>query len=64
MPTECSQEELDFGTSGGRKLVGVFDGGAIKNGGAVLLGAADRAIGLCDRRTDARSTSELGNPSR
>ncbi len=50
MPTECSQEELDFGTSGGRKLVGVFDGGAItSNGGAVLLGAADRAIGLCDR---------------
>ena len=50
MPTQCSQEELDFGTSGGRKLVGVFDGGAItSNGGALLLGAADRAIGLCDR---------------
>jgi len=50
MPTQCSQDELDFGTSGGRKLVGVFDGGAItSNGGAVLLGAADRAIGLCDR---------------
>ena len=50
MPTQCSQEELDFGTSGGRKLVGAFDGGAItSNGGAVLLGAADRAIGLCDR---------------
>ena len=41
MPTQCSQEELDFGTCGGRKLVGVFDGGAItSNGGAVLLGAA------------------------
>jgi hypothetical protein len=31
---------LDFGTSGGRKLVGAFDGEAItSNGGAVLLGA-------------------------
>jgi hypothetical protein len=54
MPTQCSQEELDFGTSGGRKLVGAFDGGAISsNGGAVLLGAADRAIGLCDRLAGA-----------
>jgi Transposase DDE domain group 1 len=54
MPTQCSQEELDFGTSGRRKLVGAFDGGAItSNGGAVLLGAADRAIGLCDRLAGA-----------
>ena len=50
MPTQCSQEELDFGTSGGRKLVGAFDGGAItSNGGAVLLGAADRSIRLVAR---------------
>lgn len=50
MPTQCSQEELDFGSSGGRKLVGAFDGGAItSNGGAVLLGAADRAIRLTER---------------
>jgi hypothetical protein len=50
MPTHCSQEELDFGSSGRRKLVGAFDGGAISsNGGALLLGAADRAIGLTDR---------------
>lgn len=41
---------MDFGSSGGRKLVGAFDGGAItSNGGVVLLGAADKAIGLCDR---------------
>ena len=54
MPTRCSQDELAFGTSGGRKLVGAFDGGAItSNGGAVLLGAADRVIGLCDRLADA-----------
>jgi hypothetical protein len=41
---------MDFGSSGGRKLVGAFDGGAItSNGGVVLLGAADKTIGLCER---------------
>ncbi len=50
MPTECSQSELDLGRSGGRRLVGAFDGGAItSNGGVVLLAAADRAIGLSRR---------------
>ena len=50
MPTQCSQHEMDFGSSGGRKLVGAFDGGAItSNGGVVLLGAADKTIGLCER---------------
>ncbi len=50
MPTQCRQDALDFGSSGGRKLVGAFDGGAItSNGGVVLLGMADCAIGLSDR---------------
>ena len=50
MPTHCSQTEMDFGTSGGRKLVGAFDGGAItSNGGVVLIAAADKPIGLTDR---------------
>jgi len=50
MPTQCSQTEMDFGSSGGRKLVGAFDGGAItSNGGVVLLGAADRTIRLSER---------------
>jgi hypothetical protein len=50
MPTECSQTELDLGRSGGRRLVGAFDGGAItSNGGVVLLAAADRAIGISRR---------------
>jgi hypothetical protein len=41
---------MDFGSSGGRKLVGAFDGGAItSNGGVVLLAAADKAIGLIER---------------
>lgn len=50
MPTQCSQAEMDFGSSGGRKLVGAFDGGAISsNGGAALLAAADRAMGLSEQ---------------
>ena len=50
MPTQCSQAEMDFGSSGGRKLVGAFDGGAItSNGGVVLLAAADKPIGLSER---------------
>lgn len=50
MPTQCNPEELDLGSCGGRKLVGAFDGGAItSNGGVVLLGAADRALGLTER---------------
>lgn len=50
MPTQCIQSEMDFGSSGGRKLVGAFDGGAItSNGGSVLLAAADKRIGLAER---------------
>jgi len=50
MPTQCSQEEMEFGSCGGRKLVGAFDGGAItSNGGVVLLAAADKRIGLSER---------------
>ena len=50
MPTQCSQSEMDFGSSGGRKLVSAFDGGAItSNGGAPLLGAADLSIRLTER---------------
>lgn len=61
MPTQCNQEELDFGSSDGRKLVGAFDGGAItSNGGAVLLGQADRSLRLIERLagcfTDHRHT--------
>ena len=47
MPTQCKPDSLAFGTSDGRELVGAFDGGAItSNGGALLLGAVDRKIGL------------------
>jgi hypothetical protein len=50
MPTECSQDSLDFGTVEGRAVVGAFDGGLISSdAGALLLGAADKAIGLTRR---------------
>jgi hypothetical protein len=50
MTTECIQDSLDFGTVEGRRVVGAFDGGAItSDGGALLLGAADKAIGLIER---------------
>jgi hypothetical protein len=63
MPTQCSQAEMDFGSSGGRKLVGAFDGGAISsNGGVVLLAAADHRIGLGARL--ATCFTDHRNPDR
>ena len=50
MPTECSAGSFGFASVEGRRVEAAFDGGAISsNGGAVLLGAADRAVGLVDR---------------
>ena len=50
MPTHCSQDSFDFGTIEGRVVVGSFDGGEISSdAGGLLLGAADRAIGLIPR---------------
>jgi hypothetical protein len=52
MPTQCIHAELDLGRSGGRKLVGAFDGGAItSNGGVALLAGADRRLRLAERLT-------------
>ena len=53
MPTQCIRPKLEFGRSGGRKLVGAFDGGAItSNGGVVLLAAAESRLRLADRLAD------------
>jgi len=52
MPTQCSQDSLDFGTVEGRQVVASFDGGSITSDvGALLLGATDKAIGLVERFT-------------
>ena len=50
MPTECSADLFGFAPVEGREVVACFDGGAItSDAGALLLGAADRAIGLMGR---------------
>ena len=50
MPTECSLDLFGFAPVEGREVVAAFDGGAItSDAGALLLGAADRAIGMMER---------------
>ena len=50
MPTECSADLFGFAVVEGRDVVVAFDGGAITSDtGALLLGAADRAIRLTER---------------
>ncbi len=50
MPPECSAERLDFGTVDGRAVEAAFDAGLVtSDAGALLLGAADRAIDLVRR---------------
>jgi Transposase DDE domain group 1 len=50
MTTDCSTDLFEFSAVEGREVVAGFDGGAItSDAGALLLGAADRAIGLIGR---------------
>jgi Transposase DDE domain group 1 len=50
MPTECNAERFDFGTVEGRPVEAAFDAGLVtSDAGALLLGAADRAIGMISR---------------
>jgi hypothetical protein len=50
MQTECSADLFGFARVEGRAVVAAFDGGTItSDAGALLLGAADRTIGLIDR---------------
>jgi Transposase DDE domain group 1 len=50
MPTECSADLFGFAPVEGRGVVAAFDGGAVtSDAGALLLGSADRAIGLVGR---------------
>ena len=50
MPTECTSDMFGFASVEGRRVVAGFDGGVMSSdAGALLLGAADRAIGLIGR---------------
>ena len=50
MQTECIPALMEFPAVEGRRVVAAFDGGAItSDAGALLLGQADRAIGLTER---------------
>src|SRR5262249_1937944 len=50
MTRDCSTNLFGFTEVEGREVVAAFDGGAItSDAGGLLLGAADRAIGLIDR---------------
>jgi hypothetical protein len=50
MQTECSADLFGFARVEGRSVVAGFDGGRItSDAGGLLLGAADRAVGLIDR---------------
>lgn len=50
MPTQCKQDSFEFGRVAGRRIVAQFDGGRItSDGGSLLLGATNKAIGLIDR---------------
>jgi len=50
MPTECSRDLFGYEVVAGRQVVAGFDGGEVtSDAGALLLGAANRAIGLVRR---------------
>jgi hypothetical protein len=50
MQTDCIPDLFGFEPVEGREVVAAFDGGAItSDAGALLLGAADRAIAMMDR---------------
>jgi hypothetical protein len=65
MQTECSADLVGFARVEGRSVVAGFDGGRMtSDGGAMLLGATDRAIGLVERFagcfTDHRAAELVG----
>jgi hypothetical protein len=55
MTTDCRTDAFEFAAVEGRQVVAGFDGGAItSDAGALLIGAADHAIGLMGRFGDER----------
>jgi hypothetical protein len=62
MPTECSPERFEFARVESRAVVAAFDGGRLtSDAGALLLGAADRVIGLTEKL--AACVSNARNPA-
>jgi hypothetical protein len=50
MPTECNRDLFGYEVVEGRRVVAAFDGGEVTtDAGALLLGAANRALGLVRR---------------
>jgi hypothetical protein len=50
MPTQCNRDLFGYEVVEGRRVIAAFDGGEVtSNAGALLLGAANRAIGLVRR---------------
>ena len=50
MRTQCNLDSFEFAPVAQRSVVAAFDGGKItSDAGALLLGAADRAVGLVKR---------------
>jgi hypothetical protein len=69
MPTQCSRDLFGYEVVEGRQVVAAFDGGEVtSDAGALLLGAANRAIGLVRRLTgcftDGRAPELVSTPSR
>jgi len=53
MQTDCNPDLFGFARVEGRRVEAAFDGGMLtSDGGALLLGATDRAIGMIDRFAD------------
>lgn len=66
MQTECNPTAMQFARLDRRAVVADFDGGALTtDAGALLLGAADRAIGLVERFatcfTDGRAAGRVAH---
>ncbi len=57
MQTDCIPDLFEFEAVEGRPVAAAFDGGSItSDAGAMLLGAADRAIGLVIASPPASAT--------
>ena len=60
MQTDCTPTLFEFAPVEGRNVVAAFDGGSMSSdAGALLLGAADRAIRLTERSPNALMMQEI-----